>query len=329
MRAVAGWTVKLAAFIVGLNLGVLPAMAAGPEKTECIVGAKPGGGFDLTCRLAATALLNAKMIARPMQITYMEGGVGAVAMNHVVGSRPGEAGLITAASSGSALLLAQKKFGRHEAGAVRWVGAVGADYGAIFVKADSPIKDLKGLIAELKKDVTAVPVGGGGAVGSQDWMKVAIVAKAAGADAKKMRYVALEGGGAVLTNLQGGFIKLGSGDASELVPHMKSGRIRVLAVMSESRLTGDLKDVPTAREQGFDLVWPIWRGFYLGPKVSDADYQWWTQTFRSLAATPEFKKERESRGLFPFELYGKDFDTRVKADVKLFEQLAREAGLSN
>jgi putative tricarboxylic transport membrane protein len=319
--------IGIATLVLALGLGAWPARAAGPEKTECIVGAKPGGGFDLTCRLAAAALLNAKIIARPMQITYMEGGVGAVAMNHVVGSRPGEAGLITAASSGSALLLAQKKFGKHEAAAVRWVGAVGADYGAVFVKADSPIKDLKDLIAELKKDIGSVPVGGGGAVGSQDWMKVAIVAKAAGADAKKMRYVALEGGGAVLTNLQGGFIKLGSGDASELVPHMKSGRIRVLAVMSESRLPGDLKDVPTAREQGYDLVWPIWRGFYLGPKVSDADYLWWTATFKSLADTPEFKKERDSRGLFPFELYGKDFDARVKADVKRYEQLAKEAGL--
>lgn len=303
------------------------AIAAGPDKTECIVGAKPGGGFDLTCRLAAQAMLDTKLITAPMQITYMEGGVGAVAMNHVVGTRPAEPGLITAASSGSALLLAQKKFGKHDAGSVRWIGAVGADYGALFVAAESPIKSLKELIDALKADVTAVPVGGGGAVGSQDWMKAAIVAKAAGVEPKKMRYVALEGGGAVITNLQGGFIKLGSGDASEVVPHLKSGKIRVLAVMSEQRLPGDLADIPTAKEQGFDLEWPIWRGFYVGPQVSDEAYEWWTGQLKKLYATEEFKSERNARGLFPFDVSGKAFDTRVKADVAKFEDLAREAGL--
>ncbi len=65
---------------------------AQPAKTECLAGAKPGGGFDLTCRLAGNALHAAKLIKDPMAVSYMEGGVGAIAYNHVVGTAPEMAG---------------------------------------------------------------------------------------------------------------------------------------------------------------------------------------------------------------------------------------------
>ncbi|MDJ1156807.1 tripartite tricarboxylate transporter substrate-binding protein [Chelatococcus sp. SYSU_G07232] len=327
MRTIAKKKARRGLLVLAATAVLATAAAAAPEKTECLVGAKPGGGFDLTCRLAANALTAAKLIDRPMAVTYMEGGVGAVAYNHVVGTRPGDAGLVTAASSGSALLLAQKKFGNHDADAVRWVASVSADYGIVAVAADSPYKTLKDLVEAFRKAPGDFPIGGGGAVGSQDWMKAAVLAKAAGIPAKTIRYVALEGGGAVQTNLQGGFIKIASGDASEMVANHKAGKIRILAVMADQRLPGDLAEVPTAREQGFDLVWPIWRGFYVGPKVSDADYAWWVETFRKLTATPEFRKEREARGLYAFDELGAAFDATVKKDVRRFRELAREAGL--
>lgn len=303
-----------------------PAMAQ-PAKTECLAGAKPGGGFDLTCRLLANSLQAAKIINNPMAVSYMEGGVGAVAYNHVVGSRPADGGLVVAASSGSALLLAQKKFGNHDENAVRWVGALGADYGVIAVAPDSPIKSLKELVVEYAKNPAAFPIGGGGAVGSQDWMKAALIARAGGADPKRMRYAALEGGGAVTTALQGGHIKIAAGDASEMVKLIEANRIRVLAVMSDKRLPGVFANIPTAKEQGYDIEWPIWRGFYVGPKVTDAEYKWWVDTLTKLITTPEFKKEQETRGLFPFDMVGAEYDARVKADVKRFRALATEAGL--
>ncbi|MBK9082074.1 MAG: tripartite tricarboxylate transporter substrate binding protein [Rhizobiales bacterium] len=300
---------------------------AQPEKTECLAGAKPGGGFDATCRLLSNSLQATKITASPMAVTYMEGGVGAVAYNHVVGTRPADPGLVVAASSGSALLLAQKKFGSYDETAVRWVGALGADYGVIAVAADSPVKTLKELIVEYGKNPAGFAIGGGGAVGSQDWMKAALIAKAGGADPKKMRYAALEGGGAVTTALQGGHIKIAAGDASEMVKLAEAGKLRILAVMSEKRLPGYLANVPTAKEEGLDIVWPIWRGVYVGPKVSDADYNWWVETLRKLQATSEFKKEQEARGLYPYESLGADYDKQVREDVKRFKTLATEAGL--
>lgn len=314
------------AAVAAILLGAGVAMAA-PDKTECLAGAKPGGGFDLTCRLVSNSLLAAKLVDAPMAVTYMEGGVGATAYNHVIGSRRGDPGLIVAASSGSALLIAQGKFGKHDESAVRWLGALGADYGVIAVAADSPYKTLADLVKAYKAEPTAFPVGGGGAVGSQDWMKAAIVAKGAGQEPKKMRYAALEGGGAVATALQGGHIKIASGDAGEMAPHHKAGKVRILAVMADERLPGDLADVPTAKEQGFDFTWTVWRGYYVGPEVSDADYAWWVDTLTALSKTPEFAQERAARGLFPHTQVGKAFDDAVKADVKRFKELAKEAGL--
>jgi putative tricarboxylic transport membrane protein len=318
----------LAALGAAAALAVMAAPAVpAPEKTECIVGAKPGGGFDLTCRLLGTALQNAKLIDKPMAYTYMEGGVGATAMNHIVGTRPGDPTAVVAASTGSALLLAQKKFGAHDEGAVRWVGALGAEFGSVAVATDSPYKTLKDLVEAIKAKPDDFSVAGGGAVGSQDWMKAALIFKAAGQDPKKMRYIALEGGGPVVTNVQGGHVKIGSSDIAEFLPHHKAGKVRVLAVMAPSRLPGEASNIATAKEQGYDILWTVWRGVYVGPKVSDADYKWWVDTVEKVSKTPEFKKEQEARGLYAFPSYGKAFADHVKADVARFKVLAADAGL--
>ncbi len=305
------------------------AAAAPLDKTECIAPAKPGGGFDLTCKLAQGALMEGKYIADPMRITYMPGGIGAVAYNAIVAQRPGEDNTIVAFSGGSLLNLAQGKFGRYNENDVKWLAAIGADYGAIVVADSSPFKSLKDVIAAVKADPTKVVFGAGGTVGSQDWMKAALTAKAAGLNPKSMRFVAFEGGGEAITALQGGHVQVYSGDASEAQQQMKAGaKIRVLAVMSDKRLPGDLANVPTAKEQGSDIEWPIIRGFYMGPKVSDADFKTWSETFKKMMATPEYDKLRAERGLFPFDLVGAEADKYVKQRVADYRKLAEEFGLA-
>ncbi len=250
-----------------------PGNAAAPDRTECIAPAKPGGGFDLTFKLIQVSLMETKQIEKPMRITYMPGGVGAVAYNAIVAQRPAEAGTVVAFSGGSLLNLSQGKFGRYSVDDVKWLAAIGTDYGMIAVREDAPWKNLGELMAAMKADPTKVVVGAGASIGSQDWMKTALVAKEAGIDPRKMRYVAFEGGGEVVTALLGNHIQVMSGDLSEMVPHLQGDKLRVLAVMADKRLPDQLATIPTAKEQGFNVEWPIIRGFYLGPKVSDADYQ--------------------------------------------------------
>jgi len=305
------------------------AMAGPLDKTECIAPAKPGGGFDLTCKLAQSSLMEGKYIADPMRITYMPGGIGAVAYNAIVAQRPAEANTIVAFSGGSLLNLAQGKFGRYNENDVRWLAAVGSDFGAVIVAENSPFKSMKDLIAAVKADPTKIVFGAGGTVGSQDWMKAALVAKSAGLNPKSMRFVAFEGGGEAITALQGGHVQVYSGDASEAEEQIKAGaKIRVLAVMADKRLEGSLAAVPTAKEQGFDIEWPIIRGFYLGPKVSDADYKVWADTFAKMMATPAYAKLRAERGLFAFDKTGPELDAYVKQRVAYYRTLAADFGLN-
>lgn len=320
-------TLRTSFAALGAAAALLASMAqAGPlDKTECIAPAKPGGGFDLTCKLAQGALQEGKFLSDPMRISYMPGGIGAVAYNAVVAQRPAEANTIVAYSGGSLLNLAQGKFGRYNENDVRWLAAIGADYGAVVVAESSPLKSIKDLIAAIKADPGKVVFGAGGSVGSQDWMKAALTARAAGLDPKAMRFVAFEGGGEAITALQGGHVQVYSGDASEAEEQIKAGaKIRVLAVLADKRLEGSMGSVPTMKELGFDVQWPIIRGFYMGPKVSDADFKVWSDTFAKMMATPQYDKLRAERGLFKFALTGKELDVFIKERMAAYRQLAAD-----
>lgn len=304
-----------------------PAQAE-PRRPECIAPAQPGGGFDLTCRLTQAALQASGALKRPLRIVYMPGGVGAVAYNNIVAQRPGEGGSIVAFSGGSLLNLAQGKFGRYTEDDVRWLAAIGADYGVAVVRDDSPYQSLNDLMDALKTDPSQVVFGAGGTVGSQDWMKAALTARAAGVDFKRMRFVAFEGGGEGITALRGNHIQAYMGDAAEATTMLEGGApIRILAVFHSERLPGRLADIPTAKEQGFDIDWPIIRGFYLGPEVSDEDYQWWRQAFETTAAHAQFPVLLEQQGLFPFNLTGEALDAYVKQQVRDYRELASSFGL--
>ncbi|WP_137971482.1 tripartite tricarboxylate transporter substrate binding protein [Pseudomonas sp. F(2018)] len=302
-------------------------LLAEPKRPECIAPAKPGGGFDLTCKLAQSGLKDNGLLEAPMRVTYMPGGVGAVAYNAVVAQRPKDAGTITAFSSGSLLNLAQGKFGRYDENAVRWLAGIGTDYGAISVRADSPHKTLDDLVQALKKDPGGIVFGAGATIGGQDWMQTALIARAAGIDPKVLRYVAFEGGGETLTAMLGGHVQVTSSGLGEVTPQLAANKIRILAVLSDQRLPGKLEGLPTAKEQGYDIVWPVIRGFYMGPEVSDADFAWWKAQFDTLLASPEFAKLREQRDLFPLNMTGDELKAYVFKQVQDYKALASEFGL--
>ncbi|ALM51451.1 Bug family tripartite tricarboxylate transporter substrate binding protein [Halomonas huangheensis] len=321
-------SLSLALGSVLLGSLLLSSSVQAADNNECIAPAKPGGGYDLTCRLAANGLLEAGLIEDPMLVTYMPGGIGAVAYNHINGVRTDDPNLIVAASTGAAVNLALGKFGQYDADEVRWLGAIGVDYGAIVVKADAPWQNLDELMNALKEDPSSVALGAGGTVGSQDWMKAALTARAADIDPRSLRYVAFEGGGESLAALLGNHIQVFTGDLSELRSQLESGDIRVLAALSEERVGGPYADIPTAAEQGYDVTWPIWRGYYMGPEVSDEAYNAWSERLQKLSESDSFADLREAQGLFPMALFGDEFDSYVKQQVTQFKGLAQEVGLT-
>ncbi|MFL6709886.1 MAG: tripartite tricarboxylate transporter substrate binding protein [Massilia sp.] len=320
------------AVLVTIAVALLPVSAAAASASapaECIVPSKPGGAMDLTCKLAQKGLLEsapaAKKAAAPaMRLTYMPGGIGAVAWHTMVSQRAAEGDTLVAFSGGSLLNLAQGKFGKASYSDVRWVAALGADYGMIAVRADSQYKTLADLLAALKRDPQKVLIGVSGTIGSQDWLKMAMLARVAGVDPKALRFVALEGGGEAFTALDANYVQVVPGDASEASLYASGGKVRVLAVLAEQRLPGVLAAIPTAREQGVDVVWPIIRGVWMGPKASDADYQRWVAAFAQMEASPEYARMRADYGFYPFSLTGAPLTAYIKKAVDDYNRQARQ-----
>jgi putative tricarboxylic transport membrane protein len=298
----------------------LPACA---QAAECIVPSKPGGAMDLTCKLAQKALL-AQSAGPRLKLSYMPGGIGAVAWHTLVSQRRAEPDTLVTFSGGSLLNLAQGKFGKAKAEDVRWVAAIGADYGMIAVRADSPWHTLRELFDAIRRDPQSVVIAVSGTIGSQDWLKMALLAQKARVDPRQLRFVALEGGGESFTAMGAGFVQVVSGDASEAALYTGEGKVRILAVLAEGRLPGVLKDVPTAREQGIDVVWPLIRGVWMGPGVPEADYRRWVAAFDRIEASPDFARLRTEAGLYPFSLTGDALTKHIKKAVSDYNRQAEQ-----
>jgi putative tricarboxylic transport membrane protein len=317
--------VPLAA-VLALALGLpAPRARAAGAGPECVIPAKAGGGFELTCRLVQAGLAGAGVRA-PLRTSYRPGGVGAVAFESAVTQRAAEADTLVAFSSGSLLNLAQGKFSKYSARDVRWVAAIAADHGAIAVRADAPYRSLRDLADALRKSPRSITFGIGGNVGGQDWTKAALFARAAGVDPRALRYVSFEGGGDAFVALAGGHVHVVPGDLAESAAPQARGEIRVLGVLAETRVPG-YAAIPTAREQGFAVSWPTIRGVYLGPKVGDRDYARWVKVFDAMLGREDFGAAREKLGLLPFALTGAALEKYVEESVRRYADLARELGL--
>lgn len=319
-----GLSRKLLSVLVLAGLTLLQARAA-----ECLVPSKPGGGFDQTCKLVQKTLQHER--GADLHLSYLPGGIGAVAFSSVVTQRRAEADTLVAFSGGSLLNIQLGKFGRASAADVRWVAGVGTDYGMVAVRADSPYKTLADLFDAMRRNPGSIAIGAGGTIGSQDWMKMALLARQGGADPKAMRLVAFEGGGESFTALLGGHVQVVSGDVSEAILHLGSGqiagKIRILAVLADQRLPGPLANVPTSHEQGFNLTWPIIRGVYMGPDVPEKDYRRWVSHFDRVMATPEFAAARAAHGLYPFAMTGNALTAYINKTMAGYGQQVKDLGL--
>jgi putative tricarboxylic transport membrane protein len=297
------------------------------SATECIAPANPGGGWDFTCRQIGNILYEIKAVDAPVRVTNMAGGGGGVAFAHVASERSTDADLIVAASSATTTRLAQNAFAGLTADMVRFVGAIGADPGVIVVAKDSPLKNLSDMVEAIKADPGSVAFAGGSAVGGFDHMKPLQVMKAAGFnDITKIKYIGVDGGADAITQTIGGFTQAMTGDMSEIVGFIRSGDVRALAVLTEERVPG-FEDIPTAREQGFDVVAVNWRGLYVPKDISDADFNMWAERLQKVADSDQWKAAMTENGLAPFTKVGGDFQSWVDGVIADTVVLSKEIGV--
>jgi putative tricarboxylic transport membrane protein len=265
--------------------------------------------------------------APPMRVTNLPGAGGGIAFAHVISQRSHDSGLIVAASPATTLRLAQRQFGDFTEDDVRWLAAIGADYGVIVVRADAPWEDLPSLMDEWREEPESIVVSGGSAVGGQDHMKILLLAREAKMDLRRIRYVPFDGGGEAMTSLLGGFVQVCSADASEALGQWDAGAVRLLAVLARERLADPLDDVPTSFETGYPVEWVIWRGFYAPAGLTEDARNAWLDTMKRVVGSSEWSELRRQLGLTPFFLAGDEFEVFVQDQVSTFRELTRSLGL--
>jgi len=299
-----------------------------PGNVECVAPADPGGGWDFTCRSVGRILGELDLVPGSVTVTNMSGAGGGRAYSYVVGTRNDDNNLLVAASTATTTRLAQDQYAGMSADQVRWVATLGADFGAIAVAADSDYDDLNDLMDAIKENPREISFGGGSAVGGWDHLKVLLTARAAGVEnVGQVKYASFSSGGNAITQLLGGHIDAFTGDMSELTGQIEAGDIRVVAVLADERLPDAFADLPTAREQGYDVVGANWRGFYMGGDVRDAAYDYWVDALREVYNSEQWKKAMTNNGLVPFWRAGDELESFVNTQVQDLEQLSREIGL--
>ena len=295
---------------------------------ECIAPANPGGGWDFTCRSIGKIMYDIGVVDKPIQVTNMAGGGGGLAYTHVVSERATDEELIVAASSATATRLAQNAYAGMTADQVKFLGAIGADPGVIVVAKDAPYESLTDLLDAVKADPESVTFAGGSAAGGFDHLKVLMaLGRADFNDISKVKYIGVDGGADAITQTIGGFTQAMTGDISEVVGFLKSGDVRVLAVLTDERIPGEFDTIPTAKEQGIDVVAVNWRGLYVPKDISDEAYQKWSGALAEVAKSDEWAEQMEANGLAPFTKVGDDFAGYLEGVMAEVKELSKELGV--
>lgn len=257
----------------------------------------------------------------------MAGGGGGLAYTHVVNERNNDDDLIVAASSATATRLAQNAYSGMTSDQVRFLGAIGADPGVIVVGKDSPFKNLNQLLDAVIANPSKHAFAGGSSVGGFDHLKVLMALGRKGfKDIRKVKYIGVDGDADAITQTIGRHTAAMTGDISGVVGFIKSGDVRVLASFTEERIPG-FENIPTAKEQGIDVVAVNWRGLYTPKGASKASYEKWTNALRDVGNSKEWEAAMKANGLAPFNKVGGDFQSYVDGVIGEIKTLSQEIGV--
>jgi putative tricarboxylic transport membrane protein len=301
-----------------------------PDKPLIVVAPSgAGGGWDKTARSLTKVLAESKLVEQTMTVENKPGGGGTVFLAEYVSKEKGNAYKLFV-NSPPILINNNKKEGNSPFGYkdVTPLAQLTKDYGAIVVKADSPHKDVKSLLDAIKADPSKVTVAGGSAPGSMDHLIAALPAAKYGIDPKTVKYVSYDGGGEAMAALLGGNADAIATDVSSVGEYLKAGKVRVLGISANERLGGDLKEIPTLKEQGIDAEFTIWRGVF-GPADMPADAKaYWDAKLKALSESDAWKKELAANGWESEYKDSASFKAFLDEQDKLVKELLTSLGMA-
>ena len=238
-----------------------------PSHSITVVSPFPPGGVSDVITRPLDAALEA-VFKQPVVLENKSGAAGAVGAQYVAATKPDGYTLLTHIVSISGFAAVDKLFGRTPKftnDSFIPIARIVADPIVMIVNKDTPYKTLKDLVADAKAHPDKVIYSSSGLYGASH-IPTVLFAKAAGD--LKMRHLPTNGGGPAVTAVLGGNVNFFMSPTSIALPHIRAGKVRPLAV-SSARRAKTLPDVPTFKEQGYDLEYYFWVGIF-APKGTPA-----------------------------------------------------------
>jgi putative tricarboxylic transport membrane protein len=261
-----------------------------PERNiEIIVGSTPGTGTDRTARLIQKIWQEQKALPVTSTVVNKPGAGGAVGWAYM-GPKAGDAHVLQVTSYN---IVTNHITGRSTLNYTDFtpLSLLISEYIGFAVKADSPYKTLAELAKALRENPESVPIGTSSSAGGANHIAAGLLAKAAGADIKKLKVVIYGGGGEALTATLGGHVAVWVNSASSIASAQAAGTIRPLAIAAPQRLPGTLAKLPTAKEAGFPMVADNWR-LLIAPKgLNPAQVAYWDNAFKTLTQSKEWNDD--------------------------------------
>lgn len=306
------------ALVASAMLAPAPVKAEYPEKPiEMTVL------FGSTAKTIAQVLSNemSKALGKPVVPVFRPGGGGAVGYNHVKGTDADgynivwNSNSITTANVGGNMKLTYKDFVP--------IAGITVEAPVVAVRADSGWKSLKDIAEATKKSSDKLKIGTSGR-GSFTHVVAAAIAEDLGIG-DKVIYVPYDEGKAP-TELLGGRIDVAVQFPGQFISQVKAGTIRLVAVSGPDRVD-QIKDVPTAKEQGVDVELTMWRGLAAPAGTPQAAVAKLEAAAKQAIQSPDFKKSMEQLGVEVKFLGQKDFNKLIVSDDDRLTKIMSDIGL--
>jgi putative tricarboxylic transport membrane protein len=302
--------------------GALPLTALAAANIKMMIPANPGGGWDTTGRALGKALVDSGA-ASTVIFDNKGGAAGALGLAQFVNGSKGDANALMV--MGAVMLGGQitSKPAVNLSQATP-IARLTSEYNVFVLPPNSPFKSMAEVIAQLKKDPGSVKWGGGSR-GSTEHIAAAMIAREVGVDPSKINYVAFRGGGEATAAILGGNVTIGGSGYSEFAEYINTGKMKALAVTSETRLKGVA--VPTLKEQGINVVIGNWRGVYGAPGITPAQRQALTDLVLKAVKTKSWAEASEKNNWTPAVLSGPAFEKFVDDDFASLRATMVKSGM--
>ncbi|MEZ5933455.1 MAG: tripartite tricarboxylate transporter substrate binding protein [Alphaproteobacteria bacterium] len=289
------------------------------DTVTLVTHSKEGGGTDVFLREMVRHL--GPYLGADFVVENVRGGSGAKAMAKLASS-PADGSIFygTTPTYINTSLLSEPEYTYKD---LMGVTNVFLDPQIVYVKADSPFNNLTEVIDAAKADPGAVIFG----VTTPGSLDRQVMEKFKALTGVTSPVVTHDGGGELLISVLNGTVSLGIGEIQELSAQLEAGEVRIITTYTKERLD-DFADVPTAQEQGVDLVVNKFRGI-AGPKGLPEDIvAKWETAIQAVLEDEKFKEWYEAQSLVPFYMSSADYNPFLEEFASEQQAFFKEYGIT-